>query len=98
MIMNRALIRFVLPMALIVTALAWWPKRVVGQAGAASIAMPSTKNGEWPMYTADLRGSKYSPIDLIEATDFNKLEVVWRFRTVNHGVRPANKHERMPLM
>jgi hypothetical protein len=32
--------------------------RVSGQAGA----LPSTKNGEWPMYTADLRGSKYSPL------------------------------------
>jgi quinoprotein glucose dehydrogenase len=98
MIMNRALIRFVLPIALIATALAWLPKRVVGQAGAASIAMPSTKNGEWPMYTADLRGSKYSPLDQIDATNFNKLEVAWRFKTDNLGPRPENKLEGTPIM
>jgi len=98
MIMNRALIRFVLPMALIVTALAWLPKRVVGQAGTASITMPSTKNGEWPMYTADLRGSKYSPLDQIDATNFNKLEVAWRFKTDNLGPRPENKLEGTPIM
>jgi quinoprotein glucose dehydrogenase len=33
----------------------------------APAAIPSTKNGEWPMYTADLRGSKYSPLDQIDA-------------------------------
>ena len=96
--MNRVLIRLVVPMALIVTAFAWWPKRVVGQAGTASITMPSTKNGEWPMYTADLRGSKYSPLDQIDATNFNKLEVAWRFKTDNLGPRPENKLEGTPIM
>jgi len=24
-------------------------------------SQPSTKNGEWPYYTADLKGTKYSP-------------------------------------
>src|SRR6266516_2300522 len=98
MIMNRALIRFVLPMALIVTALAWWPQRVVGQAGAAAIAMPSTKNGEWPTYTADLRGSEYSPLEEIVATHFNTLDVAGRFKTANLGPRPENKLEGPPIM
>src|SRR5689334_12508383 len=60
--------------------------------------MPSTKNGEWPMYTADLRGSKYSPLDQIDATNFNKLEVAWRFKTDNLGPRPENKLEGTPIM
>ena len=29
---------------------------------------PSTKDGEWPSYTADARGSKYSPLDQINAS------------------------------
>ena len=37
------------------------------------------------MYTADLRGSKYSPLDQINASNFNKLEVAWRFKTDNLG-------------
>ena len=49
---------------------------------------PSTKNGEWPYYTADLKGTKYSPLDQINATNFNKLEVAWRFKTDNFGPRP----------
>src|SRR5262245_30466230 len=54
---------------------------LVWSAQQATSALPSTKNGEWPMYTADLRGSKYSPPDQIDATNFNKLQVAWSFKT-----------------
>ena len=50
------------------------------------------------MYTADLRGSKYSPLDQINASNFNKLEVAWRFKTDNLGPRPENKLEGTPLI
>src|ERR1051325_11269408 len=63
-----------------------------------STGQPSTKNGEWPMYTADLRGSKYSPLDQINAANFNKLEVAWRFKTDNLGPRPENKLAGTPIM
>jgi quinoprotein glucose dehydrogenase len=59
---------------------------------------PSTKNGEWPQYTADLKGTKYSPLDQINAANFNKLEVAWRFKTDNLGPRPEYKLEGTPLM
>ena len=68
--------------------------RLSGQASP----MPSTRNGEWPMYTADLRGSKYSPLDQINASNFGKLEVAWRFKTDNLGPRPESKLEGTPLM
>jgi len=64
----------------------------------SSSSMPSTKNGEWPMYTADLRGSKYSPLDQINSSNFNKLEVAWSFKTDNLGPRPESKLEGTPLM
>ena len=32
------------------------------------------------MYTADLAGSKYSPLDQVNATNFSKMEVAWRFK------------------
>src|SRR5215218_6460166 len=63
-----------------------------------SSGMPSTRNGEWPMYTADLRGSKYSPLDQINAANFNKLEVAWRFKTDNLGTRPEYKLEGTPIV
>src|SRR6059036_2494349 len=90
--MKRALLRLVPIAAVLLAALASIP-RLAGQ----STAMPSTKNGEWPMYTADLRGSKYSPLDQINASNFNKLEVAWRFKTDNLGTRPEFKLEGTPL-
>jgi quinoprotein glucose dehydrogenase len=50
------------------------------------------------MYTADLRGSKYSPLDQIDASNFSKLEVAWRIKTDNFGPRPENKLEGTPVM
>src|SRR5438132_1855820 len=58
----------------------------------------STKNGEWPHYTGDLAGTRYSPLDQINADNFNKLEVAWRFKTDNLGTRPDYKLEGTPLM
>jgi quinoprotein glucose dehydrogenase len=58
----------------------------------------STKNGEWPHYTGDLTGARYSPLDQINAENFNKLEVAWRFKTDNLGTRPEYKLEGTPLM
>src|SRR5205809_1719000 len=60
--------------------------------------MPSTKNGDWTHYTADMHGTKYSPLDQISAGNFNQLEVAWRFKTDNLGTRPEYKLEGTPLM
>src|SRR6195256_6059000 len=65
--------------------------------GQAS-GFPTTKNGEWPYYTADVKGSRYSPLDQINAGNFNQLEVAWRFKTDNLGTRPEFKLEGTPLM
>jgi quinoprotein glucose dehydrogenase len=81
----------ILPGAL---ALAWMAVSAEGP----SSGQPSTKNGEWPHYTADLKGTKYSPLDQIDASNFNKLEVAWRFKTDNLGTRPEYKLEGTPLM
>ncbi len=69
----------------------------VGLSGQGA-GQPSTKNGEWPAYTADIRGSRYSPLDQINASNFKKLEVAWRFKTDNLGTRPEFKLEGTPLM
>jgi quinoprotein glucose dehydrogenase len=61
-------------------------------------AQPSTRDGEWPHYAGDLRGTRYSPLDQINASNFNKLEVAWRFKTDNLGTRPEYKLEGTPIM
>jgi quinoprotein glucose dehydrogenase len=59
--------------------------------------LPSTKNGDWPHYTADMHGTRYSPLDQINGSNFNQLEVAWRFKTDNLGPRPEFKLEGTPL-
>ena len=94
--MARTLSRIVAALALLGVAVAWLTPHVAGQAGTTGF--PSTKNGEWTHYTADARGSKYSPLDQINASNFGKLEVAWRFKTDNLGTRPEYKLEGTPLM
>jgi glucose dehydrogenase len=59
---------------------------------------PSTTNGEWPHYSADLKGTRYSPLDQINASNFNNLEIAWRFKTDSLGPFPEYKLEATPLM
>src|ERR1700674_2993403 len=66
--------------------------------GGKWAAQPSTKNGEWPHYTADIKGNRYSPLDQINASNFSKLEIAWRYKTDNLGPRPEYKLEGTPLM
>src|ERR1700674_3148180 len=57
-----------------------------------------TSNGEWRSYAGDLRNFRYSPLDQINADNFNKLEIAWRFKTDSLGNRPEFKLEGTPLM
>jgi quinoprotein glucose dehydrogenase len=56
------------------------------------------KPGEWVSYAGDLRNYHYSPLDQINASNFNKLEVAWRFKTDALGPRPEYKLEGTPLV
>jgi quinoprotein glucose dehydrogenase len=70
---------------------------ITGQDRTGSSRLPSTATGDWTHYTADLRGTKYSPLDQINAGNFNRLEVAWRFKTDMLGPRPEYKLEGTPL-
>ena len=92
--MSRRFLRIGPALVLVLAALVWLRPALSGQAPG----QPSTKNGEWPHYTADLSGTRYSPLDQINASNFNKLEVAWRFKTDNLGPFPEFKLEGTPLM
>jgi len=64
---------------------------------AQSHGQPSTAKGDWPMYFADPSGSRYSPQDQINASNFNQLQQAWHFKTDNLGARPEFKLEGTPL-
>src|SRR5436190_1388927 len=89
--MPRTVSRFLVA---VVPVLVWMTAGTFGQ----STGQPSTRNGDWPSYNGDIRGSRYSPLDQITAENFNKLEVAWRFKTDNLGTRPEFKLEGTPLV
>src|SRR5438105_14520922 len=74
--MSSRLARLLPVLALLVVGLTWLMPAVSGQGG-----QPSTRNGEWPSYTGDVRGTRYSPLDQINAANFSRMEVAWRFKT-----------------
>src|SRR3954470_21483747 len=61
-------------------------------------AQTGAKNGEWRTYGGDLGSTRYSPLDQINASNFDKLKVAWRFNTANLGPQPEFNFEATPLM
>jgi quinoprotein glucose dehydrogenase len=88
--MSRKLVRSILPLLAMAAALTCSTTSVRAQSGA--------KNGEWRTYGGDLGHTRYAPLDQINAGNFNKLEVAWRFKTDNLGPRPEYQFESTPLM
>src|SRR5215468_7232429 len=93
--MLRTKWQFVQALALVLVATIWIVARLSGQSNPF---VYTTKNGEWPSYTGDVKGTKYSPLDQITADNFGKLEIAWRFKTDSLGTRPEYKLEGTPLM
>ena len=86
-------------LGLVAVAVACTPGGANAQAAPTKAASPfSTIKGEWPSYTGDTRGSRYSPLDQITGGNFSTLEVAWRFKTDSLGPRPEFKLEGTPLM
>ena len=69
---------------------------VLLSAGAA--AQQGTSSGEWRTYGGDLGATRYAPLDQINATNFNSLQIAWRFRTDSLGTRPDFNLQATPLM
>src|SRR5713226_2084159 len=63
-----------------------------------SLAQWKVKDTEWASYGADLAGTRYRPLEQINAANFNDLEIAWRIKTDNFGNRPEYKLEGTPLM
>src|SRR5438309_10594407 len=71
---------------------------VAACAAAALTAQSGAASGEWRSYGGDLGHTRYSPLDQIDASNFSKLEIAWRFKTDNLGPRPEYQFESTPLM
>src|SRR5262245_42840516 len=69
--------------------------------GTASVSMRGQwkpKPGEWTTYGADLASTRYSPLDQINASNFNKLQLAFRFKTASLGPREELNLQVTPLM
>ncbi|MGQ0736411.1 MAG: outer membrane protein assembly factor BamB family protein [Acidobacteriota bacterium] len=84
---------FALPVLIL---LAPMTTRTSGQAPAPRL--PGPQNGEWVHYASDIKGTRYMPLDQINASNFNKLSVAWRFGTANLGPRQEFNLQGTPLM
>src|SRR6186997_3541168 len=54
--------------------------------------------GEWRHYGGDAGGTKYSPLDQINASNVNKLQIAWRWKTSTLGQAPDYNWQATPLM
>jgi hypothetical protein len=71
--------------------LAWLSAQAPAPAGALT-----TANGEWPAYHGSHHNAHYSPLDQINADNFGKLEIAWRFKGDSFGTRPEYKLDVTP--
>jgi quinoprotein glucose dehydrogenase len=81
------------------------PRRVVLSLGvtltlmsAVVVGQSGTTGGEWRHYGGDTGHTRYAPLDQINATNFNTLEVAWRFKTDSLGPRREFNLQSTPLM
>jgi len=86
------------PVSMLVRKLTLWLAVAAVAPVLPALAQSGAKNGEWPTYGGDLGNTRYSPLDQIDATNFNKLEVAWRFKTDSLGPFPEYQFQSTPLM
>src|SRR3984957_1413953 len=76
--------------AFLLCTLLWTGRPAAAQSGA--------QDGQWRTYGGDLGNTRYAPLDQINAGNFARLEIAWRFKTDNLGPRPETNLESTPLM
>ena len=88
--MNRTSLRWVMRVSVLVLG--------ISAATVATRGLTAPRVGEWPTYGGDLANTRYSPLDQINADNFNKLQLAFRFKTENLGPRPEFQFQGTPLM
>lgn len=92
-------------LALVAIVLACQQSAAQQLSGAGAAAEAALRRGEWPAYAGTNRALRWSPLDLINKDNADKLEVVWRWRSPDHEVRATGikasapfSHESTPIM
>ena len=74
----------------VIAAIPWLAASVSAQEGARA--------GEWSYFAADAGSTKYSPLDQINRTNVDDLQIAWRWKSDNLGPRPDFNLQATPLM
>ena len=61
-------------------------------------AQQGAAGGEWRYYGGDAGTTRYAPLDQIDASNVNQLQIVWKWHAENFGPRPDYNWEVTPLM
>ncbi|HVS16165.1 MAG TPA: pyrroloquinoline quinone-dependent dehydrogenase [Thermoanaerobaculia bacterium] len=56
---------------------------LLGAAPALLLAQQGVRDGQWPSYGGDLGSTKYSALEQIDAESFSRLEIAWRWQSVD---------------
>ena len=56
---------------------------VVTMLPVAALAQYGATDGEWRTYAGDQGSTKYSPLDQIDATNFDELQIAWRWQSAD---------------
>jgi quinoprotein glucose dehydrogenase len=74
-------------------------------AGATANAYPAppangaiAQDTQWTAFAGDARANRYSPLTQINASNFNNLQVAWRFDAARFGPRIETNWESTPLL
>ena len=60
------------------------------------LAQYGATDGEWRSYGGDQGGTKVSPLDQIDATNFENLQIAWRWQSVDGSLDLESLREREP--
>src|SRR5271165_5981238 len=66
--------------------------------GPSLVHAQAPRETDWLHYANDLASTRYSPLDQIDASNFNQLELAWRFSTNALGPRLDADYQSTPLV
>jgi quinoprotein glucose dehydrogenase len=84
--------RFLKQSASSLLAASAWPARITARPPAAN------PDHEWRVYGGNRAGMRYSPLDQINRSNVDKLQVAWTYHTGDSRLRPSTTIECNPLV
>ncbi|MCY3700974.1 MAG: PQQ-binding-like beta-propeller repeat protein [Gemmatimonadetes bacterium] len=69
----------------------------LGAAPSALVAQSGTTDGEWRYWAGDAGSTRYAPLDQIDASNVEDLEIAWRWQARNFGRTPEGYYRVTPL-